>query len=382
MLSSGVRQDNTWLVVDPTIGCANDCQYCFLQLYGKARSSGVLELSPVQALDALVSHWAFGPHSVPMVGTETDMFMNRRNADFMLEFLRLYIERGLSNPLAVCTKCRIPDDFIAMATDCSGTELLFYVSYSGLPSEIEPHVNEGHLVDNLVRLSRSGHRPIHLLRPLLPQNTSLDVLRRVFGNVQGRAACTVVRGLNLNAQLQKRAWFWPAVQAAEIDFSRIVSTWPAGWRETLSKALEGMPSHPVFLKNSCAIAYVLGRPEGAGTFGLQQCRSSRCPAAQRAICGKADAERPWPTTQEAARALATIGLDNPVVSDAATRRISIAGSASHEHVACLTQILGRRVEIERIETEHEWGGYVLGYADLELPRELPDVEGGASATGG
>jgi hypothetical protein len=120
MINTGIRQDNTWLVVDPIVGCIHDCQYCFLRVHDLSKRAGTAALSPRAAVDQLLSYWAFRESSIVMVGSETDMFMNARNRRYIAEFVREYDSRGIPNPLCVCTKARIPDDFIQLAQGLTG----------------------------------------------------------------------------------------------------------------------------------------------------------------------------------------------------------------------------------------------------------------------
>jgi len=203
MIDCGVRQDNTWLVVDPIVGCAHDCQYCFMRLYGKTKQMGKITMSPQQAIDNLINYWAFRENSMVMIGSETDMFMNESNIRFLSEFVRIYNDLGIRNPLSLSTKSFIPDDFIQLIQDSVNISVIFYISYSGLPKMIEPYINVEKVKTNFRRLALAGQKIIHFWRPMIPQNSKLDVLERVIADVQEFATCSVMRGLNLNNDLQK-----------------------------------------------------------------------------------------------------------------------------------------------------------------------------------
>lgn len=363
MINAGIRQDNTWLVVDPIVGCIHDCQYCFLRVHGLSNRPGEVMMPPSVAVEQLLSYWAFRQTSVVMVGSETDMFMNERNRRYISEFVRCYDAQGIKNPLCICTKARIPDDFIELAQKVKSTTLVFYISFSGLGRAIEPNVDPANALSNLERLAEAGQRVIHLLRPVMPQNADRVVLASVLDSVQRYASCTVIRGLNLNDDLQKLAWFWPEVRNAEIDFTKVVSTWPKHFFVTLDTIMSGYPAYPLFLNNPCALAHVLGRPDPLGAYGSSRCQRSWCPEGQQRVCKTAHAARVGPTCEEALTELRRLGLNNDVSIDEMSGDIVINGALNHEQTACLSQVMRCQLRVDSIQSDHEWGGYVIGHDD-------------------
>lgn len=367
MIECGVRQDNTWLVVDPMVGCAHDCQYCFLRVYGKTKQKAEVAMSPQEAIDELIDFWAFKKNSMVMIGSQTDMFADANNINYLSEFIRIYNDLGKQNPLSLSTKCYIPDEFIQLVQKLKNVTVIFYVSYSGLPKEIEPYIDTEKVKSNFMRLASAGQKTIHLWRPLVPQNSTLDVLERVIQDVHESATCSVMRGLNLNERLQKLIWFWPEVRDATIDYSKVVSLWPGNLHGNVNTMMERYAPYPLFFKNSCAMAYVLGIPEFVGICESDRCKRSWCPDSQRLIC-KTDTEtRQWPTREQVMNEMKKMGLNNAV--DVNGGRIVIKGTMSHEQVACLSQVLRCKLEVETIDSQHEWGGYVLGHEDKVIPSE-------------
>lgn len=174
-----IRQDDTWIAVDPVVGCAKDCQYCFLQIYGATPKKGEVIVSPDEAINSLLSYETYRPESPIMLASETDAFMNIPNIAYYSEFLRRYDERGIGNTLAFVTKCHVPDKFIDLASNLENTRVIFYLSYSGLGKPIEPTTNIPKLRENFRRLSEAGLDVIHYWRPFLPQNSNPD---KITGN--------------------------------------------------------------------------------------------------------------------------------------------------------------------------------------------------------
>lgn len=366
MIDPGIRQDNTWLVVDPIVGCNNNCQYCFLRIYNKATTKPSVVFSPEEAVDKLVNYWAFGEFSYPMIGSETDVFLCDNSINYLMQFIEAYEKRGIKNPLCISTKCYIPDYFVDFISQKRNVNFIFYLSYSGLPKEIEPHVEISNIVLNFKRLSYIGHKPIHLFRPIMPQNSTIEVFESVISSIAEYADCSVLRGLNLNKELQKLIWFWDDAQSGNFDFSKTVSLWPKGWYERLCQVKSKFPDYPIFFKNSCAISYKCGKPEFVGTMGSNKCISCWCPKEHRHMCESNNEFVSSSDIKKLSEELKRLGLSNITDFSLDKRKIRVNGELSHEQVAYLSQYMGKRLEVERILSNHEWGGYVLGHTDLEI----------------
>lgn len=366
MIEPGIRQDNTWLVVDPIVGCNNNCQYCFLQIYDKATTKPSVIFSPEEAVNKLVNYWAFGNFSYPMIGSETDVFLCDKSINYLMQFIEEYEKRKIKNPLCISTKCYIPDYFVNFISQKRNVNFIFYLSYSGLPKEIEPHVEINNILLNFKRLSYIGHKPIHLFRPIMPQNSTIEVFESVISSIAEYADCSVLRGLNLNKELQKLIWFWDDARNGNFDFSETVSLWPKGWYERLCQVKSKFPDYPIFLKNSCAISYKCRKPEFVGTIGSNKCTNCWCPKDHRHMCESNDEFVSLSDIRKLSEELKRLGLSNVTDFSLDRRKIHVNGKLNHEQVAYLSQYIGKRLEVEQILSNHEWGGYVLGHTDLEI----------------
>jgi len=259
----------------------------------------------------------------------------------------------------ISTKCHIPDSFIDFIKKYEDTKFIFYISYSGLPASIEPKVNRVSIISNFKRLANIGHNPIHLFRPITPHNSSIEIFRKILGDVSDYASCSVLRGLNLNPKLQEKIWFWDEARNGKFDFSKTVSIYPKGWQENLLEARKVVPDYPIFLSSSCAIAYKMNNPEFVGSYGTVQCSNSQCPEHQMKICNSAK-------IKDVSIILSKLGLNNNVFFDEENKRIRVSGELTHEQVAYISQQIQNRIFVESIKSEHEWGGYVLGHTDTEI----------------
>lgn len=363
VIRTKVRQDNTWLVVDPFVGCIYDCQYCFLQNYGETRTAPKQMMSPTEAVELLASYWSFQPTSIVMVGTESDMFASPGTIAYLREFCREYEARRIPNTLCFCTKASIPDSFIDEIAN-RDLDCIYYISYSGLPREIEPSIDPRKLLSNFRRLRERGQRILHLWRPLTPLNSSLAQLTEIATAVASYADASIVRGLNLNKKLQEGAWYWPSAQNVAIDFSETVSVWPAEGVANMRRVIEEFRgTYPIFFKNSCGISWVLGKPDIVAEFGNDRCRSASCPEKQRQLCS---VSQTIPGTEEIRHAFAAVGLAANTQFELTGRQLKVDAVLTHEQTACLAQMLRAKLVPLSITTGHEWGGYVLGHRDLVI----------------
>lgn len=364
-----IRQDDTWIAIDPVVGCAKDCQYCFLQIYGATPKKGEVIASPDDAIDSLLSYETYRPESPIMLASETDAFMNIPNIDYYSEFLRRYDARGIGNTLAFVTKCHVPDKFIDLASNLVNTRVIFYLSYSGLGKPIEPTTNIPKLRDNFPRLSRAGLDVIHYWRPFLPQNSNPDKIAEVVDHAAIYAKCTVAAGLKVNAGiLQNISRFWPELAAQQIEYDKVATVWPIGVRDYVDQYTRTQhPDYPLFWVNSCALAYVLEGPEFNGMYGSHVCEGNHCPLDQRCICGDQFAEY-RPTESDIQTAFDKMEITGGYNMDEQKRTIRINGEVSHGQLIYLRQKLKYNVLAgDEFVSENEWGGPAVGRDDLHLP---------------
>ncbi|MCA9387314.1 radical SAM protein, partial [Candidatus Dojkabacteria bacterium] len=250
-IEMGIRQDDTWIAVDPVVGCAKNCQYCFLQIYGATPKAGEILLSPDEAIDNLMNFETYSPGSTIMIGSETDVFMSKTNINYFTEFIKRYDEREIGNPVAFVTKCHIPDNFIEMVDNLQNTKVIYYLSYSGLSKPIEPTTNIERLRQNFVRLHEAGQDIIHYWRPFLPQNSSHEKIQEVIDHAAKYAKCTVAAGIKLNPGILSNVKeYWPELAKANIDFNQVAAVWPEGVRDyLLNYVVKTYPHYPLYWVN-------------------------------------------------------------------------------------------------------------------------------------
>lgn len=340
---SPIQMHDSWLAVDPVIGCKASCAYCLLQLAGW---TGVRPevVHPVEEIVAmLMRHPYFTPHTTRLCfGTRTDVLLPEVTP-YALRFLAALEDRGMRNPVALISKLEIGDEAAETISRLNSVRVVFLASWSALPAGVERGVRRDAALRTLTRLHRHGIPTIHYFRPLVPANTSEERLRFVLRSVAGRAGSTVHIGIKLNPNLRRHYARHPLLEVAagtEQDYG----TWvPEDAVDRLRRiAAEEFPEHPLYEHTSCAMSHALGEPDDTATVHRPSvCLPSRCPRAQRDICAANVLVPDVRTVEDKLRAL---GLDNPVEIRDGT--IHIGGQLGQEDYCHLLHSVNTPIECD------------------------------------
>ena len=202
---SPLTYHDSWLSIDPIVGCPSSCSYCYMRQTGwtGVRPERILEVDELLALLLSADTRHFVQHkTVLSFGNHTDTFA-ADNADYFLRFIEELERRRLRNVVVVVTKRLIPDSVLIAARRLRYAKLRFCVSYSGLSSAFERGGPEGAALDSLARLRGIGLAGIHFWRPICESNGTDDAIRTMLDAVAPLAAASVYVGLKLTPELVK-----------------------------------------------------------------------------------------------------------------------------------------------------------------------------------
>ncbi len=347
-----IAYHDSWLSVDPIIGCRLDCQYCFMQSSHWTAVNPEHRYTVPEIIDILTTHQYFVPHeTVLSFGNQTDSFL-ADNVDYTLRFFEALEQHELENPVVVVTKKRIPRSFSESVVQFKHLRPIFCLSYSGLPGSIERGVNPKENQDNFMMLSDLGLRVIHFWRPMIAINGSTEVLEKVLDFVARYSMASVYIGLKVNPQL--------TLDYAQNQYLRLPEELdvksgdylPRGAEERLrTLAAEKHPDYPLYKHSSCAVSYALSIPDYNGTvYHDPICKGSNCPAWKRKICEDA---RDRPTSQKVQDLFSRLGLRQ---SFAITEHaVEISGEISQEEFAFLLHRLNYPLRANVRHTRNLWG---------------------------
>ena len=176
---SPIAYHDSWISVDPIIGCQLNCQYCYMQMTSWTGVKPQNVYSITQIVDMLVNNKYFTPHkTVLSFGNQTDAFLHD-NIPYTLEFFKLLENCKLRNPVTVVTKKLIPEYFIDQICSLKYVRAIFCLTYSGLPKSVEKGVDPDENCKNFKNLSEKGIRIIHFWRPLIEVNGTAEILENV-----------------------------------------------------------------------------------------------------------------------------------------------------------------------------------------------------------
>jgi DNA repair photolyase len=297
-----IEQHASWIAVNPIIGCPYSCEYCFLGPDNLRPKRPNTLRSPDQTMQDLFESKYYAPDIPVAIGTYTDMFATPKNRGYVREWLEVWRQTEPQNPLIFITKGEIPDDIAETmgGMHASGLPMVAFLSISGLNREIEKGVKHEKLIQNIGRLARYNVPVVHYWRPLMPQNSTSEVMERVHSLVAGRTSSSFVGGLRLTEAMKQQITNWPDI--LEVYAENLDSAWDKNGYDRVSELRTHKPNHPIYEAASCTMANATKTPEYNGIYGSDICARSNCPTRQRAICGT-DQSIPWEKISDSARRL-------------------------------------------------------------------------------
>lgn len=368
VLAPVVDQHATWIAVNPVQGCPKSCRYCFLHERGQAGVAPETLADPRTTVELLLGSEFYAPARPVALYTWTDVMALPTTREHLRGVLHELADRDVANPIVLITKCHIPDDLIPdlVAVRARGVPLVVYLSLSGLDNDVERGVRHDRLRDNFPRLAAAGIPIVHYWRPGTPASATTAVMERVLDHAATFATATMVAGLKVEpAALPRLAQMWPELTTTD-GVTDAECVYPRAFWDFAHRTRQRHPAHPVFHTNSCALAYVLARPDTFGVYGGTTCRArNHCPTPQRDRCAAADIARTRPTNEWVQLNLTRRGLHDAAftVSDDG-RDIVIRAEVDTATAAALTHDLGTRVHVERNHSDTYWNSGTAGALPL------------------
>lgn len=363
-----VDQHATWIAVNPVQGCPKACAYCFLNERGQVAVRPEHLATPEDTVSALVASPYYAPDRPVALYTWTDVMALPASRAHLARLLEVIADEELPNPFVLITKCHVPDETLAAinAARRRGVAMIVYLSYSGLGRDIERGIRHTAITDNFPRLAADGVPVVHYWRPAFPESATTSTMEHVLDWAAQYARCTVAAGLKVEpGALPRLAGIWPELATTE-GVTEAEGVYPRAFWEFIHHTGKRYPGYPLFHTNSCALAYILGRPDAFGVHRSTVCRvRNHCPAGQRQLCRDADNSR-QPLTRALVRsALAQRDLaDAPFRLDEQERELVISAPVETSRVAALTQDLGVRVRVDRANTDSYWNSGTAGALPL------------------
>jgi len=348
-----IQYHDSWLSIDPVIGCKLNCQYCYLRTVNWTGVKPQRVASIDEIIQMLHASRYFIPHKTPLsIGNATDSFLVE-NIEITRGIIRDLENRGYTNTVTLVTKRHIPLDVLTEFQALKYIRPVFFLSYSGLPASVEKGVNPEDNRQNFIALSEYRLPVLHYWRPLVSINGTSEKIEEMLDFVSKYARASIYFGLKSNPALYKLF--------SANEYLRLPAEYEGKHAEYLLPEIEHRihalaetkyPDYPLYRHSSCAISYLFGNPDYTITFHNKRiCQiCSRCPSSQRGICKKADK---IPTEADVRLTLHQLGKDLPF--RIMTEQVEIDGEITQQDLSYMIHRLNFPIKVGVIYTRM-WHG--------------------------
>ncbi|MEU8744879.1 hypothetical protein OH540_07800 [Streptomyces sp. BPPL-273] len=358
-----IDQHETWIGVNPVQGCNKGCTYCYLLDRGQTRVKPAELATPRRTVDLLLASPYYHSRAALALYTCTDALSTPRTRAHLVGLLNELASRDVLNPVCLITKCTVTEDVIdaILGAKAAGTQVIVYLSYSGLGPDIEHGIDHDALRANFPRLNEHGIPVVHYWRPLTPANAAPATITRVLDWAARYSVCSVAVGLKVKRGARgQMTGLWPALAAEDLPVESADAVWPRETWDLLESLPARYPKHPIFQTNSCALAYVLQRPDGHRIHGTPVCAANHCPDNQRSRCAAAT---PAPVTTDDIRSrLVWVGVPTvrSVDWDAEQRTATVQEVLHLRDRNNVCERLGIALQATRASNDQYWSGRLEG----------------------
>ncbi|MET8822536.1 hypothetical protein [Streptomyces rochei] len=358
-----IDQHETWLAVNPVQGCNKGCSYCYLLDRGQTRVKPAELATPRRTVDLLLASPYYHPRAALALYTCTDALSTPRTRAHLVGLLGELASRGVHNPVCLITKCSVTDDVVdaILAAQSAGIRVIVYLSYSGLGPDVEHGIDHDALRANFPRLHERGIPLVHYWRPLTPANAAPATITRVLDWAARYAACSVAVGLKVKRGARGQMTdLWPALAADDLPVESADAVWPRQTWDLLASLPDRYPRHPIFQTNSCALAYVLQRPDSHRVHETPACAANHCPDNQRGRCAAATLTPV--TSDDIRRRLVWVGVPTirSVDWDAEQRTATVQEVLHLRDRNNVSERLGITLRAARASNDQYWSGRLEG----------------------
>ena len=335
-----VAQVKTGLSLNPFQGCPVGCIYCYrFDVQTDAESEKPLQMhSPEAMIEAALGHPLFALGKTPLLlhTSTTEAFIPQTKAH-TFRMLEIMSEQRLTNPIWIPTKARLNEEDVARLEALALPNLIITVTYSAMPSFVEPIGSQGRL-HTIELLSRSCLKTSLHYRPIVDGwNSDPSHIKHVLEHGMKLQAITV-GGLRISPGIMQ-------------EFERAGIQLPPGEWKAFKKTLSPDTvaeirtqihaqdsSYPWFLNTSCMISFLSsGRPDYNAHWQRpsRPCERCGCPSDQMQRC-----HVQTPPELEAVVAVANqlgVAARNP---DVTPDGIFVDGNPTAEQLVALRQQMG------------------------------------------
>lgn len=133
-----IKQHESWISIDPVIGCSNNCSYCVLQTTYNNNIEPKRYFNYSVISKRLRESKFYNENSTISLFNYTDALLPA-NRDELLNCLRDLKNNNFQNTISIATKVPFDESFLKNISNAyHRNKLIFFISFSGLPNKLEP----------------------------------------------------------------------------------------------------------------------------------------------------------------------------------------------------------------------------------------------------
>lgn len=368
-----IAEHDTWISVDPVVGCPANCAYCYLGPIGLKARRPEQRVSPGRAVEMLCEYlektrgnMGSAMDSTPVcLGNYTDMLLDADNRDYLRVFASELARARLARPLVVVTKGSLPRA-LAEDLDDLNIPIVIFCSQSFHRSTLALRTEKGPVLtpEQTFRLGTSCRDMenitlVHFWRPIVQKSVpSADwAIETVQKLKDSGYCCSVAIGLSAGAGIAQRELIRTGLLAGPSE------TCDEMWDDEVWKDINSAAAtvgYPVYRSTSCAIALATGKAEALGVWddrrgAAEQCLPCNCPTAQRAIC-QVQTLQPVALGEPLAWIAGQLGQDRSRLEVLPGRRVRADGEVRQSMISLVLHKYQIELLPESISAERAWLG--------------------------
>jgi hypothetical protein len=317
-------------------------------------------------LDETRSHMRGEMDSTPIcLGNYTDMLLTAANQEYLRAFAIELASAGLSRPLVVVTKGRMPpalaralgDLDIAMVVFCSQS---FHRTTLELRTEKGPVLTPDQTFDAGAECRDVKNiAMVHFWRPIVRKSVpSADWAVRAVRRLKDSGyRCSVAIGLSIGAGIAQQELVGNGLLEGPAEACD--ELWDAeAWQDI--NAAAAAVGYPVYRSTSCAIALTTGRAEALGVWdyrrgAAKQCLPCHCPRVQRDLC-QSRILQPEISQEQLAWIASKLGVNRSGLEVLPGRRVRAGGKVRQSMISLTLHKYQIELLPESISAERAWLG--------------------------
>jgi len=363
----------TWLVLNPIQGCPKKCKYCFLRERGLNKIKPVVLATPEEAVEKLLNS-KFYIEDMPLcLFSQTDAFATPSNIEYAKQLVNILMQKDIKNPIIFITKCRIPIEFIEFIDyyEKQGKQFIFFLSYSGLESNIEVGVDKEDIQDNFIFLSKYNKKIVHYWRPLIPENSQKTTIDEVYKFVKKYSIASVTIGLKITEDIMYNIGWEELVKNKEKAL-KVNNVWNKYAYDYIWGCIARKEEiYPMFQTTACAVAYALKQPDRKFFYNTEVCKvCNKCPKEQRNLCDRKYQMFKYPEKEYIIRLINDLGKDvteDQIELDLEKRLVVIKNTEmSFNEISFLREKIGMKISVGRSKNDYYWNSEIIDTKILKI----------------